>query len=463
MTCDDRPPGALRPLVLDTTHLVARLSRVRTSGIDKVDFAYARHFSAGGSQFDVELDRPRPGAWPLSGVAHYGLRRPRIHTVTALTELLKRWSDIPAEQGFAQAYQWLTGHPLNTSLEPSRRDPAADFEAPPSAFKPGHTETLLTALEWRGFQVRWLLSTGKGGLPKNAIYLNVAQHLLEHRRYFAWLRERPDVTSVFFVHDLIPLDYPEYFPAGYRDRFERRWRTIRDFARAIITSSACVRERIDEEFRRSNRPGVPVHVAPLPAPLDRHGVELDAELLAIPYFIVVGTIEPRKNHLLLLNIWRRMAEAGVAPKLVVVGRRGWENEQILDVLDRSRLVRPHIVELSNLGEKALARLIKNSRALLLASFAEGYGLPLVEALALGTPIIASDIPVFREVGRAAAIYKHPLDGPGWREEISRLATQPTEALMAERTGSARQPHQMSWHDYFAGIEAFLRRLATDGG
>ena len=217
MTCDDRPPGALRPLVLDTTHLVARLSRVRTSGIDKVDFAYARHFSAGGSQFDVELDRPRPGAWPLSGVAHYGLRRPRIHTVTALTELLKRWSDIPAEQGFAQAYQWLTGHPLNTSLEPSRRDPAADFEAPPSAFKPGHTETLLTALEWRGFQVRWLLSTGKGGLPKNAIYLNVAQHLLEHRRYFAWLRERPDVTSVFFVHDLIPLDYPEYFPAGYRD------------------------------------------------------------------------------------------------------------------------------------------------------------------------------------------------------------------------------------------------------
>ena len=119
---------------------------------------------------------------------------------------------------------------------------------------------------------------------------------------------------------------------------------------------------------------------------------VDRDLAASPYFVVLGTIEPRKNHLLLLNIWRRLAEQQRSPpKLVIIGTRGWENEQVLDVLDRSVLVRPHVVEGSGMGDRGLMRLLANARALLMPSFAEGYGLPVVEALSLGTPVVASDI------------------------------------------------------------------------
>lgn len=453
-------PG--RPLILDATHLVARLSRVRTSGIDKVDLAYARHFAAERLEPVTGEDRGAPNSRPIAGVSHYGLRRPRVHPRRALVELLNRWSGITPDQGFTEAYQWLTASPARF-LEPAVGSVIAEPRAPHRSSRRTHQEGLLARLESRSFQLRWLLSPGLGGgMPARAIYLNIAQHLFEQRQYFFWLRRRQDVTPVFFVHDLIPLDWPEYFPPGYQDRFERRWQTIQEFAGAIITSSACVRARVEDEYRRRNRSIVPIHVAPLPPPLGSQEAELAPEMLAVPYFIIVGTIEPRKNHLLLLNTWRRMAEMGAPPKLLIVGKRGWENEQVLDVLDRSRLVRPHVLELSNLGERALARLIKNARALLLPSFAEGYGLPLVEAQVLGTPVIASDIPVFREVGRNSAIYRHPLDGPGWREDILRLAAEPTSSVLAKREQSRDPLSTLTWKQYFDEIGAFLMQLGWAG-
>lgn len=453
MPPDDKRRDSRRPLILDATHLVARLSRVRTSGIDQVDCAYARHFSARTPECGSASDAKGDGTWPVVSVAHYGLRRPRIHARHALVELLNRWTDVPSDRGYTEAFRWLTNAGGQRVGSPSTTMPELAQGSGPQ-----RRDTILAAAERRSYQMAWLSSPGAGSPPPGAIYLNVAQHLLEHRHYFSWLRNRRDVTAVFFVHDLIPLDWPEYFPAGYRERFERRWLTIQEFAGAIIASSASVRTRLEQEYRRRNRAVVPIHVAPLPPPLDWRSVELDMALLSVPYFVVVGTIEPRKNHLLLLNIWRRMAETGVPPKLLIVGSRGWENEQILDVLDRSTLVRPHVLEMSNLGDQALARLIKNARAVLLPSFAEGYGLPLVEGLVLGTPVVASDIPVFREVGQNAATYRHPLDGPNWRAEISRLASQPARDVMAERLQTSHPFSPPSWPEYFMDVEAFLHQL-----
>lgn len=453
MPPNDKRRHVRRPLIFDATHLVARLSRVRTSGIDQVDFAYARHFSAWAPERGAASDAEDASVGDIVSVAHYGLRHPRIHNKHALVELLSRWHDIASDQGYSEAYRWLT-----TTERPRFGRPSEATSKLVPKFNSQRTHDLLATADRRSYQLKWILSLGTGDPPPDAIYLNVAQHLLEHRNYFSWLRQRRDVTAVFFVHDLIPLDWPEYFPAGYRERFERRWLTIQEFAGAIITSSESVRARLEQEYLRCDRAPVPIHVAPLPPPLDRRAVELDATLLSVPYFIVVGTIEPRKNHLLLLNIWRRMAETGVPPKLLVVGSRGWENEQILDVLDRSRLVRPHVLEMSNLGDLALARLIKNARAVLLPSFAEGYGLPLVEGLVLGTPVIASDIPVFREVGQNAAVYRHPLDGPGWRAEITRLASKSIRNVMAERSNVSQLFTPPTWPDYFENLEAFLQQL-----
>lgn len=373
-------------------------------------------------------------------LVHYGLSGPRCHAPEELVSLLAQALDVPERQGYADVYQWLTGHA-----------PASGALAVPAVDR-GWRRMASRRLT----QTHWLISPGRGSIPKNSIYLNVAQHLFEMPRYFKWLHGRPDVLCVLLVHDLLPLDWPEYFRPGYRDLFRRRWSTIREHGKALITTTQDVRARILTELDRTGAAPRPIHVEPLPSPL--MDVAADETLASVPYFVVVGTIEPRKNHLLLLNIWRRLAAGhAVPPKLVIVGGRGWENEQIVDVLDRSVLTKPHVREVSNLGDWALASLIKNARGVLMPSFAEGYGLPLVEALSLKVPVIASDIAVFREVGQNRAIYRHPLDGLGWREAILGLVDRGSP-LAGQARAQAQDFEPPTWERYFDNVENFIRGL-----
>lgn len=91
------------------------------------------------------------------------------------------------------------------------------------------------------------------------------------------------------------------------------------------------------------------------------------------------------------------------------------------------------------------------------SFAEGYGLPVVEALSLGTPVIASDIPVFREITQGCALLRHPLDGPGWLQAIMALSDLGSSAAIEARE-RARAFHAPSWPAYFERVDAFLASL-----
>jgi glycosyltransferase involved in cell wall biosynthesis len=420
----------LRPIAFDVTHLASRLPVRQPSGIDKVDLAYASHFAHN----------------PCQTAVHYGVWRPRFHdgqAIAALYDLASqtRWMGGGADPVFERICAHLTGKPGSPQAPQASHD----------------------ASRRRLGQIGWRLAQGTVPLPHHTLYLNVAQHAYEFPRFFTWLNQRRDVCPVFFVHDLLSLDYPEYFRPGNEAVFRRRFDTIQRYAGAIITTSRAVAERTTQEFARVGRPPVPIHVEPLPSALPViAGSAHDPALAAVPYFVILGTIEPRKNHLLLLNIWRRLAQDYAdapqrIPKLVIVGGRGWENEQVLDVLDRSTLVRPHVIEAAGLGDAGLVRLLANARGLLMPSFAEGYGIPVVEALTLGTPVVASDIPVFREIAQDQAIYCHPLDGPGWRRAIEMLSQidSPDTTEVRRRASAFAAP---TWHGYFAGINRFLDTL-----
>ncbi len=125
------------------------------------------------------------------------------------------------------------------------------------------------------------------------------------------------------------------------------------------------------------------------------------------------------------------------PRLVLVGQRGWENEMVLDVLERSELLRDHIAEHNALPDKQVRSLIAGARAVLLPSFAEGYGLPIAEALALGTPVLCSDLPALREAGGAAPGIPRPAGRPGL--DGGDPATTSTRALRT--AGRPAGPHR----------------------
>jgi glycosyltransferase involved in cell wall biosynthesis len=230
--------------------------------------------------------------------------------------------------------------------------------------------------------------------------------------------------------------------------------------RGAIVSTAVVREALAARMAKLDRPEMPILVAPLPPdPIFASKEILNGPITRHPYFVMCGTIEPRKNHLLPLHVWRDLvAQLGEsAPKLVLIGKRGWENEHIIDLLERCPGLQGHVIEASGLPTPSVKRLMLGSRALLMPSFAEGYGLPIVEALQAGVPVIASDIPVFHEIGGGRLITIDPTDGPGWRSAVCAFLPQDSaerDNYVARLKGFAAP----DWRGFFNKIENFLEDL-----
>jgi len=120
-------------------------------------------------------------------------------------------------------------------------------------------------------------------------------------------------------------------------------------------------------------------------------------------------------------------------------------------------VKPHVIECSGLDDVGLVRLLANSRGLLMPSFAEGYGLPIVEALTLGVPVVAADISVFDEVSQGRAVMRHPTDGPGWQSAIQELADLGTPLARSARD-LAQGFRAPQWPTYFEGVNRFLATI-----
>jgi glycosyltransferase involved in cell wall biosynthesis len=297
-------------------------------------------------------------------------------------------------------------------------------------------------------------------LPKDSIYLNIGQLILSIPLFVSWLRHRPDVKPVFMLHDVIPLEYPELCqPEAPRSHWKNIEHTAR-YASGLIVTSAAAREPVLNALRLRGRAEIPVETVPLPvAPIFLQKDRPDEELGTHNYFVVCGAIEPRKNHLLLLNVWRELVgqRGKRAPKLVVVGSpsRGLTGKvPLLNALEQYPPLQDQVIFARGISSPALRRLIAHARALLMPSFAEGFGLPVIEALALGTPVIASDLPAHREVAGDLAIYRDPTDASGWLADICMLADGSEAAVEIRRRVLAYQPK--TWRQYFIRIERFLK-------
>ncbi len=287
-------------------------------------------------------------------------------------------------------------------------------------------------------------------------YLNIGHTGLNDSGFRSWVRSA-GVRPVYFVHDLIPITHPQFCRAGEREKHIERMRTVLGTGAGVIGNS---RETLVELSRFATAEDLPdprAIAAPLgstPLPRTPNNPPLDR-----PFFVVLGTIEARKNHLMLLQVWLRMIESfgERAPRLFIVGQRGWECEQVFDLLDNDHRLSNFVIEISRCNDEELAHYLANARALLFPSFIEGYGLPLVEALQAGTPVIASDLSVFREIAGDVPDYLASVDEPAWQRAILDYATQQSAARNAQlkRLADYKAP---TWDDHFAAVDSWLGTL-----
>jgi glycosyltransferase involved in cell wall biosynthesis len=288
-----------------------------------------------------------------------------------------------------------------------------------------------------------------------AFLFNTGHSGLERNDYSRILR-RMQVMPIFVVHDLIPLTHPEFCRAGESGRHVVRMNNVLDLAVGVIVNSQATLDELSVFAQRGGY-ALPTAVVGLLAP----GVEkvaLGKRPMQYAYFVILSTIEPRKNHWLLLQIWRglvgRLGDA--APRLVLIGQRGWECENVVDMLERCSQLKGYVFELPNCSDAEMVNYLQHAQALLFPSFVEGYGMPLVEALALGVPVIASDLPVFKEIAGDIPEYVDPLDGKRWIDLIERYSVAGADRnSQLERLRSFSVP---TWETHFATVDSMLDEL-----
>lgn len=287
-------------------------------------------------------------------------------------------------------------------------------------------------------------------LPAGLGYLNTGHSNLSQRMLWT-LRHHAKARIAVLIHDTIPLDYPHYQRPGTPEKFRAMLRRVRSGADLIICNSRHTQTRVTQHMQGWG--GVPqMVVAHLGLDLPAVGTIPPDLTLPRQYLVALGTIEPRKGHDMLLDVWDAMArETGDnTPGLLIIGRRGWNNKAVFDRLDalpENSAVR----ELSGLPDGAVAALLAGATGLLFPSHAEGFGLPPAEAAALGVPVISSDLPVIREILADIPVYVSSTERYQWEQAIQSLLKDHGKDG-ARRVGPAFIPP--TWGEHFNTVLRF---------
>ena len=257
---------------------------------------------------------------------------------------------------------------------------------------------------------------------------------LHHRVRAAGMKVVP------LIHDLIPVRMPEVCVPELVEEFSVALGEAAHSFDAIIANSAHTAAEIAAFMARHGYPLVPIVAVPLAhrlaeaPPAAPVWTKQIARLRDKPFVLCVGTIEPRKNQILLLRVWQSLLEQGLEPPLLVIaGKRGWLTDQFDAELEWSPALRERVRIMSNLSDAEIETLYTQCLFTAFPSLAEGWGLPVGESLARGRVCVCSDRDSMPEVGDAAAITIDPLDVPTATAVFRRLIFTPGVLRKAEQT------------------------------
>ncbi|MGR9000464.1 MAG: glycosyltransferase family 4 protein, partial [Gammaproteobacteria bacterium] len=256
------------------------------------------------------------------------------------------------------------------------------------------------------------------------------------------------VLVYFVVYDLLPVIAPQFFSAQ-ASKDQEQWLRFICQSDGVVCISKSVADEFSEWSRAINVK-LPYNFSikffhlggDVDASVPSSGIPNDAEsilnLLSLhPSFLMVGTVEPRKGHKQTLAAFEKLWSQGVEANLVIVGHQGWEMESLIDRLSHHPELGKRLFWLEGISDEYLEKIYAASTCLIAASEGEGFGLPLIEAAQHKLPIIARDIPVFREVAGEYAYYFSGLEPESLAESVKNWLT-------LNKGGNVPQSAGMPW-------------------
>ena len=295
------------------------------------------------------------------------------------------------------------------------------------------------------------------------------------------------------VYDLIPMQFPQVVGQPTHVLYSQWWDKARVVADFIVGISNSVLDDIDNVDRARRPAGAPR--ATLRSGFFKLGAELDGALcegtireevktafeaavrgsstqypvLSTQYsasdvpdfvpntYLMVGMISPRKNHALAVDAFDGLWSAGVDVRLVIAGNYGWDCADLMDRIRRHPEFGRRLFWFKDVSDSELDYCYCHAAGLITASFAEGFNLPIVEALSKGCPVLASDLPVHREVGGAYAAYFHSGDAAA----LAHLITEHRQSGTLSGVASPAGFHWPDWTESCRELLGVVLELASD--
>lgn len=230
----------------------------------------------------------------------------------------------------------------------------------------------------------------------------------------------PFVKSILVVHDLSAYLVPGDYPKKIMIETKLLLRLALSRSKHIIVPSKATKTDLVRLFKIDSGKITVVYHGKPPC---RKQTDLKAQVFPTPFFLFLGTIQPRKNLAILLRAFAKLKKEFRQKnlKLVIAGQKGWKFQEVFKIADALNL-KKEIIFLGYVSNRQKMILLKRSIALVLPSKYEGFGLPLVEAFACGCPVICSDTPALKEIGDQAPLYFNPDDQIRLEDTMRKIST-----------------------------------------